>query len=479
MVEDKLKTAQKAQAINLDSTKYGTFAEIGAGQEVARWFFRVGGAAGTVAKSMSAYDMSVSDAIYGTAERYVSQERLLHMLDHEYNLLVQRLSAERGSDTRFFVYANTVAARSYSRQEDGQGWMGIRFQGSPRSKPNDIIMHVRLLDEDNLREQEAVGFLGVNLVHAALEYPNDPHRILRALLDNLEPARVEVGLLRFSGPGFEAVDNRLMALELVSHGLARATLFSVDGEVVHPTEVLHRDPIIVERGSFRPVTHIALHMLQSGLAQFARETGVKSDTVTVLFEMTLMNLTESGAIDHQDFLDRVDILGTVGEQLGGEYHVMVSNHAAMHRLAAYLFRYTKEPIGLVMGIPTLQELFAEKFSEELEGGILESFGRMFKNDLRLYVYPAQGNEGGVWNVGNLRVQENLQGLYDYLVGKGFIRCIDDFNEDYLSIYSREVLDKIRADDGAWEAMVPGRVAAIIKERGLLGLKRLATGADTR
>ncbi len=218
MVEDKLKTAQKAQAINLDSTKYGTFAEIGAGQEVARWFFRVGGAAGTVAKSMSAYDMSVSDAIYGTAERYVSQERLLHMLDHEYNLLVQRLSAERGSDTRFFVYANTVAARSYSRQEDGQGWMGIRFQGSPRSEPNDIIMHVRLLDEDNLREQEAVGFLGVNLVHAALEYPNDPHRILRALLDNLEPARVEVGLLRFSGPGFEAVDNRLMALELVNHG---------------------------------------------------------------------------------------------------------------------------------------------------------------------------------------------------------------------------------------------------------------------
>ena len=270
-----------------------------------------------------------------------------------------------------------------------------------------------------------------------------------------------------------------MALELVNHGLARATLFSVDGEVVHPTEVLHRDPIIVERGSFRPVTQIALHMLQSGLAQFAREPGVRSDAVTVLFEMTLQNLTEGGAIDHQDFLDRVDILGTVGEQLGGEYHVMVSNHAELHRLAAYLFRYTKEPIGLVMGIPTLREMLVEKYYEQLEGGILESFGRMFKNDLRLYVYPAQGNEGGVVTAGNLSVPENLQGLYDYLAGKGFIRCIEDFNEDYLSIYSRDALEKIRAGDEAWEAMVPGRVAAIIKERGLLGLKRLATGVDTR
>jgi len=474
MPEAKLDTTQKAQAINFDRNKYGTFAEIGAGQEVARWFFQVGGAAGTVAKSMSAYDMAVSDAIYGNAERYVSQDRLLHMLDHEYDLLHERLSADRGGETRFFVYANTVSARSFSHQQDGQGWMGIRFQANPMASPNDIIMHVRLLDEENLKQQEAVGILGVNLVHGAMEYPDDPHRILEELLDGLEPWRAEVGMLRFSGPDFEAVDNRIMALELVQQGHAKATLFNADGEVVHPTEVLYHKPIIVERGSFRPVIHTTLHMLQSGMAQFVREQKVNGKELTVLFEMTLQKLTDSGVIDHQDFLDRVDILGTVGEQLGEDFHVMVSNCAEYYRLAAYLLRYTKEPIGVVMGLPTLQELFEEKYYSKLEGGILESFGRMFKNDLRLYVYPSQGQNGSVSAVENLQVQEHLQGLYEYLVGNRFIRPIDDYNEDYLSIFSRAALVKLRAGDPEWEAMVPERVAAIIKERGLLGLKLLAT-----
>ena len=474
MPEAKLDTTQKAQAINFDRNKYGTFAEIGAGQEVARWFFQVGGAAGTVAKSMSAYDMAVSDAIYGNAERYVSQDRLLHMLDHEYDLLNERLSADRGGETRFFVYANTVSARSFSHQQDGQGWMGIRFQANPMAPPNDIIMHVRLLDEENLKQQEAVGILGVNLVHGAMEYPDDPHRILEELLDCLEPWRAEVGMLRFSGPDFEAVDNRIMALELVQQGHAKATLFNADGEVVHPTEVLYHKPIIVERGSFRPVIHTTLHMLQSGMAQFVREQKVNGKELTVLFEMTLQKLTDSGVIDHQDFLDRVDILGTVGEQLGEDFHVMVSNCAEYYRLAAYLLRYTKEPIGVVMGLPTLQELFEEKYYSKLEGGILESFGRMFKNDLRLYVYPSQGQNGSVSAVENLQVQEHLQGLYEYLVGNRFIRPIDDYNEDYLSIFSRAALVKLRAGDPEWEAMVPERVAAIIKERGLLGLKLLAT-----
>ena len=473
MAESKLSTTQKAQAINFDRNKYGTFAEIGAGQEVARWFFRVGGAAGTVAKSMSAYDMSVSDAIYGKANRYVSQERLRHMLDHEYGLLHDRLAPERGNESRFFVYANTVAARSFSRKQDGQGWMGIRFQGSPNSEPNEIIIHVRLMDEDNLMQQEAVGVIGVNLVHAALEYTNDPHQILSCLLENLEFWRVEIGLARFSGPDYAALDNRLIALELVKQGLAKASLFDVSGEVVHPTEVLYGKPIIVERGSFRPVTHTTLHMLQSGLTQFVGEPGVKGEDVTVLFEMTLNNLTDSGSIDEQDFLDRVDILGTVGEQLDADYHVMVSNQAEFFRLAAYLFRYTKEQIGVAVGVPTLQELFMEKYYTQLEGGILESFGRMFKNHLRLYVYPGRDEAGSVVSADNLKVDDHLQGLYGYLHDNGFIRALEDYNEDYLSIFSRDALEKLRSGDASWEGMVPERVAAIIKERGLLGLKPLA------
>ena len=474
MAEAELNTTQKVQALNFDRNKYGTFAEIGAGQEVARWFFQAGGAAGTVAKSMSAYDMAVSDAIYGNAERYVSQDRLLHMLDHEYDLLNERLLADRGSETRFFVYANTVTVRSFSHQQDGQGWMGMRFQGSPMALPNDIIMHVRLLDEENLKQQEAVGIIGVNLVYGAMEYPDDPYRILEELLDGLESWRAEVGMLRFSGPDFETVDNRIIALKLVQKGHAKATLFNTDGEVVHPAEVLYHKPTIVERGSFRPVIHTTLHMLQSGMDQFMRERNVDGDDVTVLFEMTLQNLTDSGVIDHRDFLDRVDILGTVGEQLGEDYHVMVSNYAEYYRLAAYLFRFTKEPIGVVMGIPILQELFEEKYYAELEGGILEAFGRMFKNDLRLYVYPSQGPDGSVLNVKNLRVQEHQQGLYAYLVENGFIRQINDYNEEFLSFLSRVALEKIRSGDPEWERMVPERVAAIIKERGLLGLKLLAT-----
>ena len=478
MTEPNLSTTQKAQAVNFDSNQYGTFAEIGAGQEVARWFFRVGGAAGTIAKSMSAYDMAVSDAIYGKSRRYVSQERLHHMLEHEYGLLHERLAVERGDEARFFVFADTVAARSYSRQQDGLGWMGIRFQGAPSQEPNDIILHVRLLDEDNLKQQEAAGIIGVNLVHAAMHYTTDPHRILGSLLDNLEPWRAEIGMVRFTGPDYAGVDNRLMALELVKRGLAKATLFNVCGEVVHPSEVLYGKPIILERGSFRPVTHTTLHMLQSSKAQFVQEPSVQSENMTVLFEMTLHNLTDGDGINEQDFLERVDILGAVGEELAENYHIMVSNFAEYHRLAAYLLRYTKEPIGVTMGVPTLKELFEEKYYEELEGGILESFGRMFKNDLRLYVYPSLAVGGQVLNARNLQVAGHLQSLYEYLLSNGFIRRIEDFREDYLSILSRDALKQIRSGDPQWEQSVPESVAQLIRERGLLGYQSAADPATS-
>ncbi len=477
MEKPSLSTTQKAQAVNFDRNQYGTFAEIGAGQEVARWFFRVGGAAGTVAKSMSAYDMAVSDAIYGKSRRYVSQERLHHMLEHEYGLLHERLASERGAEARFFVFADTVAARSFSRQQDGLGWMGIRFQGAPGQEPNDIVLHVRLLDEDNVKQQEAVGIIGVNLVHAAMHYTTDPHRILGSLLDNLEPWRAEIGMVRFTGPDYAGVDNRLMALELVKRGLAKATLFNVCGEVVHPSEVLYGKPIIVERGSFRPVTHTTLHMLQSSKAQFVQEPSVQGENMTVLFEMTLHNLTDGDGIDEQDFLERVDILGAVGEDLAENYHIMVSNFAEYYRLAAYLLRYSKEPIGVAMGVPTLKELFEEKYYEELEGGILESFGRMFKNDLRLYVYPSLAEGGQVLNARNLQVASHLQSLYEYLLSNGFIRRIEDFREDYLPILSRDALKQIRSGDPQWEQLVPESVAQLIRERGLLGYQSASDTAN--
>jgi hypothetical protein len=458
-----LGTHQKALQVNLDPNKYGTFAEIGAGQEVARWFFRVGAAAGTIAKAMSAYDMTVSDAIYGPCERYVSRQRLHTMLEHEYALLVERLNAKRGATTKFFVYADTVTARSYSRHDDAHGWLGIRFQTTPQAEPSQIIIHVRLWDKENLQEQEALGVLGVNLVHGALYLHEDPETLIISLVDNLTTERVEVDMIKFTGPAFPQVDSRLMALKLVQKGLTNATMFTADGEVIQPAEVLYKKSILVERGSFRPVTKVTIDMIECAQALFVQEPEVQGEEILVLMEMTLRNLTDGGEIDHKDFLDRVDILGTLGKT------VLISNYARYFRLAAYLFRYTKKKIGIVMGIPSLREIFEEKYYEDLEGGILESFGRLFKNDLKLYVYPLQeGATGAMITAGNMRVAPNLRHLYAYLIENRFIEGLRDINESYLPIFSREVLAKIKSGNPSWEEMVPAQVAQLIKQRKLFG-----------
>jgi hypothetical protein len=462
-MNDGLDTHQKALQINLDDTKYGVFAEIGAGQEVARWFFRVGGASGTIAKSMSAYDMVVSDAIYGNAERYVSSQRLMAMLEHEYKLLVDRLSTVRGDHTRFFVFADTVAARSFKRRDETHGWMGIRFQTDPGSPPNDIYMHVRMWDRENLQQQEALGILGVNLVHAALYMHWHPEAVLNALLDNLSIDRIEVDMIQFRGPAFAKVDNRLLALQLVERGLTNATMFMPDGQLVQPADALYKKSILIERGSFRPATKVSVDMIRASQAQFVQEPNVEGHETVVLLEMTLKNLNVEGKIDHRDFLDRVDLLGTLG------HPVLITNYGEFHRLAGYLFRYTKAPIGLVMGIPTLRELFDEKYYTDLEGGILESFGRLFRNDLKLYVYPIQdAATKAVITAKNLAVAQRLQHLYDYLCENRCIQAVRDFNEEHMSIFSRDVLRDLQANAPGWEEKVPPQIAALIKERRLLG-----------
>ncbi len=456
-------THQKALRINLDPSKYGTFAEIGAGQEVARWFFRVGGAAGTIAKTISAYDMTVSDAIYGAADRYVSRKRLQTMRDHEYQLLRERLRAKRGSTTKFFVFADTVTARSYHNHDESHGWMGVRFQPQPEAEPSDIIIHVRMLDPEAVQQQEALGIMGVNFIHGALYFHADPAALITSLMDNLTSDRVEVDMIKFSGPAFATVDNRLMSLELVEKGLANAAMFTCAGEVVQASELLYKKAILVERGSFRPATKVTIDMLESAQAQFVQEPNVQGEPIVVLMEMTMKNLTTEVGIDHKDFLDRVDILGALGKT------VLISNYGEYFRLAAYLFRYTKKMIGIAMGVPTLREIFDEKYYTTLEGGILESFGRLFKNALKLYVYPLQDSAtGSIINAGNLRVAPNLQHLYAHLIENHHIQSIRGYNPDYLPIFSRDVLARIKKGDSSWENMVPTQISAIIKERKLLG-----------
>lgn len=456
-------THAKALQINVDAALYGTFAEIGAGQEVARWFFRVGGASGTIAKAMSAYDMAFSDAIYGPCERYVSRQRVHAMLDHEFGLLRERLDAQRGDRTRFFVFANSVAAKSYTRTDDAHGWLGIRFQTAPKAEPSQILIHVGLLDKENVQEQEALGILGVNLVHGAARLFADPEALIVSLLDNLRQGRVEVDMIEFSGPDFAKVDNRLMALKLVQHGLTHAAMFTATGEVVQPAEVLYKKSLLIERGSFRPVTHLTLDMLRCAQSMFVQEPGVEPGSVVSLMEMTLNSLTEGDRIDPRDFLDRADILGAVGKT------VLISNYAEYHRLAAHLFRCKTRKIGLVMGVPTLRELFNETYYKDLEGGILESFGRLFKNDLKIYTYPQLDDATkSLITAGNLRVAPHLRHLYAYLVENRLIESLRDYDEACLPIQSREVLRLLRAGDAAWEKLVPAPVADLIKKRKLLG-----------
>lgn len=454
--------SKKAFEINLDPKIYGVFAEIGAGQEVARRFFSVGRAAGTVAKTISAYDMSFSDAIYGASGRYVSRARLESMLQHEYDLIVERLDPKVGSERTFFAFADTVAARSFRRHEESHGWMGIRFQAEPRAPVNDIIIHVRMLDEHNLQQQEALGIVGVNLIHSAFHLSHDPKAIIGALLDDLAPGRIEVDMIRFSGPKFMQVDNRIMALQLVSQELTKAALFRADGEVVNAADAFYKKPLLVERGSFRPVTLVTNDMLDCARSMFLREEPVKNQEPEILMEITMKNLLAHGELDLRDFLDRVDMLGTIGRT------VLISNYGEYHRLVNYLTRYTDTMVGLPLGVPAMAEIFDEQYYQDLEGGILEGLGRLFKKGVKLYVYPLLKADGELVTAHNFRVAPNLRHLYTHLLENGFIEAMENYQPDYLTIRAPEVLGLIRAGDASWQKMVSPEVAEIIRERRLFG-----------
>jgi hypothetical protein len=457
-------TDKKALQINLDAKKYGTFAEIGAGQEVARRFFHVGGAAGTIAKTMSAYDMTFSDAIYGPADRYVSRVRLNTMLDHEYKLLVDRLDQKLGEQREFFVFADTVAARSFKQHNESHGWLGVRFQTQPRGEPSQIIIHVRMLDEANVDQQEALGVIGVNLLYGAF-YHSEPERLISSLQENLAPGRLEVDLIRFSGPAFARIDNRLMSLQLVSQGLTNAVMFRADGETVQPAEVFHKKAILVERGSFRPVTYATNDMLDGARRMFLKESGCAEKDLVVLMEMTLENLLAEGQLNHADFLARVDILGALGRT------VLISKFGEYYRLAAYLSRYTNRMIGLVMGVPSLMEIFEEKYYLNLEGGILEALGRMFKAGLKLFVYPMIDEKTDrIVTATQVEVAPNLRSLFQYLIDNRYIEEITEYRQDYLRIYPPEALAKLQAGDSEWERMVPPEVVELIKQRGFFGYR---------
>jgi hypothetical protein len=459
-------TLQKALRINLDSRWYGTIAEIGAGQEVARWFFRAGGAAGTVAKTISAYDMAVSDAVYGKSDRYVSMGRLQAMLDHEFQLNIERLDDQRGDDNAFFAFADTVVARSYQGGNECHGWMGVKFQSHQHDEASQIILHVRMLDAEASLQQEALGVVGVNLLYGAFFHHHEPEVLLETLLDRLTTGRIEIDMIQMTGIEFRSVDNRVLALKLVQLGLSGVAMFGADRQVLQPSEVLRKKAILVERGSFRPPTVVNIDMLECARQKFEADPEVAGREVLVLTELTMANLMAgAGKVDRRDFLARADLLAACGMT------VLISDYLAYHRLAAYLAWRTDGRIGMVMGVPSLMDQFDESSYSDLPGGILEAFGRLFKNDLRLFVYPML-RDGQVTTIHNLAVAGELQPLYDYLSRRGSFVDLDNYKPDYLPILSRDVLRRISTGDSLWESQVPPEVAALIKKRGFFGYQRV-------
>ena len=466
---------EKALALNLDSRRYGTFAEIGAGQEVVRWFFQAGGASGTIAKSISAYDMTVSDAIYGATPRYVCRERLQAMLDYEQTLNQDRLTSKRGDNTAFFTFADTVSARGYRGNTECHGWLGMKFQSHPHDDNSQLIIHVRMLDQENALQQEALGIVGVNLVYGCAMLHHKPEELIESLLDSLSTVRIEIDMIEFSGIEFRHVDNRIMSLRLVQMGLTGAAMFAADGKVLQPSEALRHRPVLLERGRFRPMTVVNADMLDCALRAFEHDLtlltrpdstppgSAKRSTLPVL-EITMNNLLEvNGEVDLRDFISRVDSVAATG------HTVMVSAYFEYYRLAAYLGRCTDQPIGLAMGCSSLRELFNETHYNNLDGGILESFGRLFRDAVKLYVYPMRvPRTGELLTVANLPVEPTLQHLYAYLVNRGCIVPLHDYKPDILLIFSPDVLAMITAGNDDWVDLVPPGVADVIRTRRLFG-----------
>jgi hypothetical protein len=459
--------AQRALGINIDRQIYGTFAEIGAGQEVARWFFSVGGAAGTVAKSMSAYDMQVSDAIYGKARRYVSRERLEEMLSHEYSLLKERLQEARGSSTRFFAFADTAAAKAHNGGNDWHAWMGIRFQERPGAEPNDVIVHVLMLDPGNGRQQDALGRLGVNLIHACVHYWKNPRELLESLLEDIGRDRLEIDWVQMRGPAFAGVDNRLLALHLVRIGFTHAILFGTDGQPLLASEAIRRRRVLVERGRFAPVTKLNLEMLADAAGIFATDapTSDPESSVVEIMEVTMNNLRDRGQVEDADFLSRVDLLSAVKKL------VLVSDLGPFHRLAEYLAKRNVERTGVVLGVPLLRELFNESHYRDLAGGILEAFGRLFTSAVRLYVYPTRDPiDGRTITAESLKVAPHLSHLLQHLLANGLIRSIPCDDSALRTYSSEEVRSRICSGDPSWKDLVDPAVARIIEATGYFGAR---------
>ncbi len=463
-----LSPAQKAGRINRDPDLYGTFAEIGAGQETVRHFFRAGSASQTIAKAMSAYDKDFSNAIYGPepGNRFVCESRLRNMLRHEFQLIMDRVSREDHPSRAFFTFASTVATSTFERKHSGHGWLGVRFQTTPDGPTNDVVVHIRLHVSDMSLQQEHIGVMGVNLLYGCLMHHHQPSEIMTGLYDNVSRHVIEVDMIQMTGPAFKEVDNRLLSLQLVKRGYTDAVIFGPDGQNLQASETLYKKNILAIRGSFRPVTKVNIDMIMNGYNMFIKEQRVDRDDLQVLFEITLNNLrTDTGDVDEKDFIDRADILCSLGQT------VLISNYQEYYKLVEYFSRYTKARMGLILGVGNLIEIFDEKYYRHLNGGMLEAFGILFTRDLKIYTYPSiSEKDGSLMSTANMPVHPRLRPLYEFLLFNKRIVDIGSFDRDVLHIFSKTVLAMIKEGRSGWEQMVPPYVDNMIKDNRLFGYR---------
>jgi hypothetical protein len=472
MEREILSTNRKALKINLNPAIFGCFAEIGGGQEVARQFFQAGGASGTVAKTISAYDKAYSDALYQSTEpsRYVSEDRLVHMLDTEYSELVKISGPGRGQNSLFFSFANTVEILNYKKNNRGQGWIGLRFQLKPETRANQVVIHVNLLENDGLMQQSTLGILGVNLIYACFYLFEYPSQFIRSLLDNLSADRIEITMIRMSGPDMDYVDNRLLSVQLVKNGMVSAIMFDRNGQVRRPYDMLFGKNVLAFRGSFRPVTKVMVDMFRKSFRIFKRDEDYEKDSTISLCEMTLNNLMQEGEIDEQDFLDRVDLLNGMGQ------NVMVSTFREYYSLVEYFSQFRIKKLRVVIGVPTFINFLEKKYYTHLRGGILEAMGKFFIDNMKLYVYPTISSVSiddptkgeDLVTSKNMMLSEDMQHLYQFLIKNRMIIDITDAKKEWLWINSQIVIRIIKDGAPGWEAMVPKYIEQEIKRKKLFG-----------
>ncbi len=461
---------QKALKINLNQNIYGSFSEIGAGQETARNFFRAGASAGTIAKAMSAYSKEFSDAIYGREEdgRYVTKERLKRMLVHETNLLENRLERNDFPDRFYFSYANSVATIDFAKKNKGHGWLGIRFQLSPLEEYNEIILHVRFHENDAKHQQITLGKMGVNLIYGALYHHDSPKELLVSLYDHIDKDKIEIDMVSFSGPRFAFVDNRLMSLLLVKNGFTDAVMFGPDGNNLLPADELYKKNILALRGSFRPVTKLALDMFSKALKEFYKEKDVAPENTDLIFEMTLDNLTQEGSINEKDFLDRVNMLSSLNQM------VMITNYREYYRLIEYFAGFAKdERMGLIMGTNHLIKLFEESYYQHISGGILEAMGKIFNRKIKLYIYPFKEKNGGdVICSKNVSFEKRQLDLFEYFMHDGRFVDLTNYDKELIETYTRDIVEQIQKGEEGWEDKLPDGIADDIKKNRLFGYNKL-------